>query len=439
MTEQFNLFKVAQQHVANACKRLNLSETVYEMLEEPERSFMVSIPVRMDNGKVKVFKGIRVQHNDAVGPTKGGVRFHQDVNLEEVQGLAALMTFKCAVLGLPYGGAKGGVICDPTNLTKAEMEKLSRGYIREIAQIIGSDKDIPAPDVNTNSQIMVWMMDEFSKLNKSNDFGIMTGKPEVVGGSAGRVEATARGCIYIIEEACKKKNIELKGARVLVQGFGNVGWNVAKYLNKKGAKILGVSDVRGGIYSIKGLNPIKVYDYVGKTGSVVDYPGTINISNEELLETECDILVPAALENQITLDNAKKIKAKIIAEAANGPTTPEADEILAQRGIEVLPDILANAGRVTVSYFEWVQNRTSYYWTVQEINKKLKQKMVKSFFDVYKTYQASPTTDLRTAAYMVAIKRLTEAMSMRGWLGIQELEANENWECKESSINGKLA
>lgn len=413
----FNLLEVAQQQLEKAVHNLGLDATVYELLKNPERSLIVSIPVMMDNGKVQVFTGYRVQHNDAVGPTKGGVRFHPEVNLEEVKGLAALMTFKCAVLGLPYGGAKGGVVCDPGTLSRGELERLSRGYIRAIAQIIGSDKDIPAPDVNTNQQIMVWMVDEFSKIHQSNDFGIMTGKPVIVGGCAGRTEATARGCVYVIEEALKRWNMDISQVTFAIQGFGNVGSHTARIAHRKGAKIVAVSDVHGGIYREGGLNPAKVLEHVEKTGSVINYPGATNITNHELLAIQCDVLVPAALENQITEDNAGSVRAKVIAEAANGPTAPEADEILKERGIHVLPDILTNAGGVTVSYFEWVQNRTSYYWSEKEINQKLKQMMVKSFNEVYKMHQKHKGLDLRSAAYMVAVKRVTEAMDIRGWLG----------------------
>lgn len=416
MSDNLNSFEIAQKQIKMAVDKLNLPLSAYELLKQPKRAMSVLIPVRMDDGTTKVFSGYRVQHNDALGPAKGGVRFHHDVSLDEVKALATWMTFKCAVVGIPYGGAKGGVICNPEELSKSELERLSRAYIQAVSPIIGPDKDIPAPDVNTNPQIMSWMMDEFSMIRQHNSFGVITGKPLIIGGSLGRPEATARGCVFVIEQTIQKLNLDLEGASVVIQGFGNVGGNTAKILHDKGARVVGISDVKGGIYSPLGLNPYEVNRHVEETGSVVNFRGAINITNSELLEIQCDILVPAALENQITAQNARAIKAKVVVEAANGPTTPEADRILAQKGILVVPDILANAGGVTVSYFEWVQNNMGYYWTEEEVNVKLGQIMILAFHHVYDLYESRSDINLRIAAYMLAVKRVTEGMEVRGWI-----------------------
>ncbi len=417
MPGQPSTFENAQRQIKMTVDKLKLPLSAYEFLKEPKRSLAVLIPVRMDDGSTRVFHGYRVQHNDALGPAKGGVRFHPDVCLDEVNALAAWMTFKCAVVGIPYGGAKGGVICDPGELSRAELERLSRGYIKAIAPIIGPDKDIPAPDVNTNPQIMSWMMDEFSLYAGHNTFGVITGKPLIIGGSLGRVEATARGCVFVIEETMRKLSKELAAAAVVIQGFGNVGGNAAKILFDQGARVVGISDVNGGIYSPLGLNPYEVGKHAEATGSVVNFRGATTITNAELLELPCDILVPAALENQITEKNAPRVKARVVVEAANGPTTPEADRILEQRGILVVPDILANAGGVTVSYFEWVQNNMGYCWSEEEVNQKLGQIMVQAFYRVYDQFTAHRDVNMRTAAYMLAVQRVTEAMEVRGWIG----------------------
>jgi glutamate dehydrogenase len=429
--KNLNSFEIAQAQVKMAVDKLELDPSVYSLLKNPMRTMTVLLPVRMDDGSTRVFTGYRVQHNDALGPSKGGVRFHHDVSMDEVKALATWMTFKCAVIGLPFGGGKGGVICNPEELSTSELERLSRAYIKAIFPILGPEKDIPAPDVNTNPRIMSWMMDEFSSIKQYNVFGVITGKPLIIGGSLGRNEATARGCVFVIEEISKKLNIKLEGASVVIQGFGNVGSNAAKILYDQKVKIVGISDVRGGIYNPRGLNPYKVSEHLTATGSVVNYTGAKTITNSELLELQCDFLIPAALENQITSENAGRVKARIVVEAANGPTTPEADKILAEKHILVVPDILANAGGVTVSYFEWVQNNMGFYWTEEEVNTRLGQLMTKAFHRVYDLHQARKDTNLRVAAYMLAVKRVSEAMEVRGWVGSQDK--------KEKAYTFKLA
>ena len=368
----------------------------------------------MDDGTVRVFKGIRSQHNDAIGPYKGGVRYHPDVTVDEVKALSMWMTFKCGVVGLPYGGGKGGVICNPKELSQGELQRISRAYIEAIAPIIGPDKDIPAPDVYTNAQVMAWMMDAYSRLQGSNQFGVVTGKPIVVGGSLGREKATAQGCVFVIIKAAEKLGLDLKGAAVAIQGYGNVGSQAAFLLNQLGCKIVALSDSRGGIYNPDGIDLDKVSEHKSSTGSCVNLPGSRSITNAELLELPVDILIPAALENQITADNAARVKAKVVAEAANGPTTPEASRILYANGITVIPDILANAGGVTVSYFEWVQNLMHYYWSEEEVFEKLRTNMYNAFDNVYAASQQHQV-DLRTGAYIVAISRIAEAIKVRGY------------------------
>lgn len=416
MAEQtLNPFEICQRQIREAVDALKLPDSVYEILKQPMRFFEVAFPVVMDDGTVRVFRGWRSQHNDAIGPTKGGLRFHPDVYPDEVRALSMWMTFKCAVLGLPYGGGKGAVACNPKELSKAELERLSRAYIRHIAQIVGPEKDIPAPDVYTNPQIMAWIVDEFSIMREKNSFGLMTGKPLILGGSAGRNEATARGCVTVIREAAKRLGININGAQVAVQGYGNAGSIAARLMKEMGATIVAVSDSRGGILNRSGLDPEAVLAHKERMGSVVGFPGAQEISNNELLALECDILIPAALENVLTSANAASVKAKIIGEAANGPTTPEADDILFQKGVLVIPDILASAGGVTVSYFEWVQNLMNYYWTEEEVNSKLEQMMVRSFDAVFYMH-TKHNVKMRKAAYMVAISRVAEAMKVRGWL-----------------------
>ena len=415
MSKEFKIYEVVLKQLDDAATELDLDPQVKDLLKEPVRSLSVAVPVRMDNGSVRVFKGFRCQHNDALGPTKGGIRFHPQVEEAEVQALAAWMTFKCSLVGIPYGGAKGGVLCNPKEMSKGELERLSRGFIQAISPIIGPDKDIPAPDVYTNAQIMSWFMDEFSKIKGVNTPGLVTGKPLVIGGSYGRDSATARGLMYTVREAAKEMGLDLNGATVVVQGYGNAGNFSAKFLQDLGAKLIAANDSSGGVYNPDGMDAFDLKEYKDEHGELLGYPGSKEISNEELLTLECDILVPAAMENQINEKNAHDIKAKMVAEAANGPTTPEADKILNDKGVVVLPDILANAGGVTVSYFEWVQNMYNYYWDKEEVDSKLEKIMVNAFDRVHKKHQEKDVS-YRVAAYMVAIERLTEAMRARGWV-----------------------
>lgn len=412
--EKNDVLKSTQTIIHKALDKLGYPEEVYELLKEPLRLLTVKIPVRMDDGAVKVFTGYRAQHNDAVGPTKGGIRFHPNVTEREVKALSIWMSLKCGIVDLPYGGGKGGIVCDPRNMSFRELEKLSRGYVRAVSQIVGPTKDIPAPDVFTNSQIMAWMMDEYSRLDRSNSPGFITGKPLVLGGSHGRESATAKGVTICINEAAKKKGIDVKGARVVVQGFGNAGSFLAKFMHDAGALVVGISDAYGGLYDPDGLDIDYLLDRRDSFGTVTKlFKNTI--TNKELLELECDILVPAAIENQITEENANQIKAKIVVEAANGPTTIEATQILTERGILLVPDVLASAGGVTVSYFEWVQNNQGYYWSEEEVEEKLEKILVKSFNNIYETAN-SRRVDMRLAAYMVGVRKMAEASRFRGWI-----------------------
>ncbi|MGM0875934.1 MAG: Glu/Leu/Phe/Val family dehydrogenase [Bacillota bacterium] len=413
-SETIDLLSSTQLIIKEAVQNLGYNDDVYELLKEPLRTITVRIPVRMDDGTIKIFTGYRSQHNDAVGPTKGGVRFHPEVNEAEVKALSIWMTLKCGIANLPYGGGKGGIICDPRNMSFGELERLSRGYVRAISQIVGPTKDIPAPDVYTNSQIMAWMMDEYSRLREFDSPGFITGKPLVLGGSQGRETATARGVTICIEEAVKKKDIELQGARIVIQGFGNAGSFLAKFMHDAGAKVIGISDAHGALYDPEGLDIDYLLDRRDSFGTVTNLFTDV-ITNQELLEKECDILVPAAISNQITAQNAGRIKAAIVVEAANGPTTLEATKILDERGILLVPDILASAGGVTVSYFEWVQNNQGYYWSEDEVAEKLRKVMVDSFENIYQTSQKHQV-DMRLAAYMVGIKRPAEASRYRGWV-----------------------
>lgn len=419
--EQINPFKVAQEQLDEAARLLKLDPAAHAILREPMREMHVLIPVKMDDGTVKVFKGFRVQYNDAKGPTKGGIRFHPEETIDTVRALAAWMTWKTAIVDLPYGGGKGGVICNPKEMSEGELERLSRGYIRALGEFIGPEKDIPAPDVYTNPQIMAWMMDEFSKLRGYNTPGVITGKPIPLGGSLGREDATARGGMYTLREAAKVRGVELKGATVAIQGFGNAGQFAHKLVTEMfGAKVVAVSDTKGAIYSKDGLDFGKLLEHKKKTGTVVGFPGANLIGegkagNQELLELDVDVLIPAAIENVITEENAGRIKASIIVELANGPTTPEADEILHKNNRYVIPDFLANAGGVTVSYFEWVQNITGYYWTREEVYEKLDQKMTKAFHETHSMYEERKVHP-RLAAYLVSVQRVVEAMKLRGWI-----------------------
>jgi glutamate dehydrogenase (NAD(P)+) len=410
-----NPFEMAQRRLDECARILKLDPGIHAILRTPMRELHVSLPVRMDDGSIKIFQGFRVQYNDARGPTKGGIRFHPQETIDTIRALAAWMTWKCALLDLPLGGSKGGVVCNPKEMSQGEIERLSRAYIDEVGRIIGPDKDIPAPDVYTNPQIMAWMMDEYSKIAEKNQFGVITGKPIGLGGSAGRGDATARGAWYTIREAAKECGIDLKRAAVAIQGYGNVG-HFAAFLGQAlfGSRIVAVSDSKGGIFSEAGLDPKAVYHHKLATGSVINFPGTKSISNKDLLELKVDILCPAALENVITEENAPNIKAKIIAEIANGPTTPEADDILYKKGIHIIPDFLCNAGGVTVSYFEMVQNFYMYYWDEKEVRERLDRKMTAAYhsvLDISKKYNITT----RQAAYVVAVKRVAEAIKLRGW------------------------
>jgi glutamate dehydrogenase (NAD(P)+) len=408
-----NPYTVAVEQFTIAADRLGLDDGLKATLAHPKRELTVHFPVRMDDGSYRVFTGYRVQHSLTRGPAKGGIRYHQDVTLDEVRALAMWMTWKCATVGIPYGGAKGGVVIDPKQLSTGELERLTRRYAAEIAPIVGPEIDIPAPDVNTNSQTMAWFMDTISMMRGYPIPGLITGKPIALEGSLGRNEATARGLQYAVREASKARGIRLEGATVVVQGFGNAGSIAARLLADDGATILAVSDSQGGIYSAKGLNPVAALRHKQEHGSLEGFPSSDRITNEDLLELECDILVPAALESVITAGNAGRIKARMVAEAANGPTTPEADGILHDKGIMVLPDILANAGGVTVSYFEWAQNIQGYYWAEDEVNQKLERVMKRAFKDVYATAEKN-NVNMRTGAYMLAIGRVADVTRLRG-------------------------
>ncbi|PGM51952.1 Glu/Leu/Phe/Val dehydrogenase [Bacillus sp. AFS053548] len=408
------LIESTQEVISEALHKLGYSKELYELLKEPLRFLTVQIPVRMDDGSVKIFTGYRSQHNDAVGPTKGGIRFHPEVNEDEVKALSMWMSLKCGIVDLPYGGGKGGIICDPRNMSIFELERLSRGYVRAISQIVGPTKDIPAPDVYTNPQIMAWMMDEYSRIQEFDSPGFITGKPLVLGGSEGRETATAQGVTICIEEAAKRKGIDLKGASVIVQGFGNAGSFLAKFMVEAGAKVVGISDALGALYDPDGLDIHSLLEKRDSFGTVTNLFTDV-ISNKELLEKPCDILVPAAISNQITIENAHNIKASIVVEAANGPTTLEATKILTEREILLVPDVLASAGGVSVSYFEWVQNNQGYYWSDEEVAQKLRDKMVRSFDSVYQT-SVNRKVNMRLAAYMVGIRKMAEASRFRGWV-----------------------
>ncbi|TCI23145.1 Glu/Leu/Phe/Val dehydrogenase [Exiguobacterium sp. SL-10] len=409
-----NILESTQEVIHEALDKLGYPEEMYELLKEPLRMLTVRIPVRMDDGSTKIFTGYRAQHNDAVGPTKGGIRFHPSVTEVEVKALSVWMSLKAGIVDLPYGGGKGGIVCDPREMSFREIERLSRGYVRAISQIVGPTKDIPAPDVFTNSQIMAWMMDEYSRIDEFNSPGFITGKPLVLGGSHGRETATAKGVAIMIREAALRRGIELKGARVVVQGFGNAGSFLSKFMHDAGAKVIAVSDAYGAIHDENGLDIPYLLDRRDSFGTISTlFKNTI--SNKEMLELDCDILVPAAIENQITEDNADHIKASIVVEAANGPTTNEATRILTERGILLVPDVLASSGGVTVSYFEWVQNNQGYYWTEEEVEEKLEKVLVHSFNTVYNTSSARKV-DMRLAAYMVGVRKMAEASRFRGWV-----------------------
>ena len=413
VAEAPNIWAVAQSQFDHAADKLDLDEGMRRVLRVPQRELTVNFPVTMDDGNVHVFTGHRVQHNVSRGPGKGGIRYHQDVTLDEVRALAMWMSWKCACVNIPYGGAKGGVVVDPKKLSIREVEGLTRRFTTEISPLIGPDRDIPAPDVNTNAQTMAWMMDTYSMHRGYTVHGVVTGKPISVGGSLGRNEATARGAVFTLLRWAEVSGNQVSGATVAIQGYGNAGSIAATLLAAEGAKIVAVSDSQGGIHNPAGLDPAKVSAFKREHSTVVGYRDSDEVTNQEILEVECDILVPAALENQITKHNAPRIKAKVVAEAANGPTTPEADQILFERGVFVIPDILCNAGGVTVSYFEWVQDMQSFFWTEDRINDSLKGIMDRAFGSVHEMAQRYEV-DMRTAAYMVAVARVAEATTLRG-------------------------
>jgi glutamate dehydrogenase (NAD(P)+) len=410
---RINPWEVAQQQFDLAADRLNLDPGLRRVLREPRRELTVHFPVKMDDGTVQVFTGYRVQHNVGRGPAKGGIRYHQDVTLDEVKALAMWMTWKCAVVAIPYGGGKGGVIVDPKKLSIKELEALTRRFTTEIEVLIGPERDIPAPDVNTNAQVMAWMMDTYSMHQGYTVPGVVTGKPISLGGSEGRNEATARGTVYCVVEAANHVGIDLKHARVAVQGFGNAGSIAARLVAAEGASVIAVSDSTGGIHAPDGIDVGRVVQWKNEHGTVQGFPGTTDISNAQLLEVDCDILIPAALENQITNRNAGSIKARVIAEAANGPTTPDADIELFRRGVFMVPDILCNAGGVTVSYFEWVQDLNRDHWSEAVVNEKLKEIMTRAFGETLAIAEREEC-DMRTAAYLLAVQRVADATALRG-------------------------
>jgi glutamate dehydrogenase/leucine dehydrogenase len=404
---------VALEQLKIAAEKLELDPGIHEILKKPKRSLIVSVTIKMDDCSIGVFNGCRVQHWDVRGPFKGGIRYHPNVTLDDVTALAMWMTWKCAVADLPYGGAKGGISCNPKKMSQGELERLTRRYVSLIFDYLGPHRDVPAPDVYTNEQTMAWIMDTYSQLKGYSVPESVTGKPMEIGGSEGRVCATSLGVAFCMREAAKLLKLNLKNATVAVQGYGNVGYNAASIMHNMGCKIVAVSDSSGGIYCPDGINPKEVHAHKSKTGSVINYKDCTNITNEELLQTKCDVLIPAALQNQITKDNADKIRAKIVAEGANGPTTPEADKTLYEKGTCLIPDILANSGGVTVSYFEWVQNLTREHWTLNEVNTKLETKMIKAFNDVQKLSKKEES-DMRTAALMLGVGRVAHALKTLG-------------------------
>lgn len=413
---QINPYEIVKQHIDKCGRILKLDPDVTNILKNPLRELHVSLPVRMDNGTVRVFKGFRVQYNDARGPTKGGIRFHPDETIDTIRALAAWMTWKCALMDLPLGGGKGGIICNPKELSGGELERLSRAYARAVYQFIGPERDVPAPDVYTTPQIMAWIMDEYSAIAGKSQFGVITGKPLALGGSKGRGDATAMGGMYCIREAAKALKIDLSKATIAVQGYGNAGYYAAKLANKMfGSKVVAICDSQGGCYCKTGIDADDAQRVKTKTTSVCNMKVGDSISSEDILKLDVDILIPASLENVITEKNAAKVKAKIVAELANGPCTPEADDILYRKGIHVIPDFLCNAGGVTVSYFEMVQNFNMYYWSEDEVYKRLDEKMTVAYHSVYDTHKDRKIS-MRQAAYVRAIERVVEAMKLRGWV-----------------------
>ncbi len=413
MSVEHTALTIAHAQLRLAAKKLKLDEGIFKMLNQPKRSILVSIDIRMDDGSIGVFNGVRVQHWDVRGPFKGGIRYYPNITINEVTALAMLMTWKCAIADIPYGGAKGGVCVDTKKMSKTELERLTRRYVSLIVDYLGPHRDIPAPDMYTDAQTMAWVMDTYSQLKGYMVPECVTGKPIEIGGSEGRTEATGRGVMHCVKQAAESMNIALKGASVAIQGFGNVGYHASVAASELGCKVVAVSDSTGGIYYAEGLNVAAVLAHKEKTGSVQNYMECTNITNEELLETKCDVLIPAAMENQITCKNVDKLNAKLVAEAANGPTTPEADKALQEKGVPLIPDILANCGGVTVSYFEWVQNLTRQHWPLEKVNRKLEEKMTKAFDDVY-ALSKKEESDMRTAALMLGVGRVAKAIKVLG-------------------------
>ncbi len=414
MSETINPYEVALRQLDEAAKYLDLDRGYHDILATPKRVLTVSLPVKMDDGNIHVFTGYRSQHNDARGPFKGGIRYHPGVTIDEVKALSMWMTWKCAIADIPYGGGKGGIICDPKQMSNGELERLTRRYAYMISDIIGPFRDVPAPDVYTGGKEMSWIMDTYSIIKGNyNQPEVITGKPLTLGGSLGRNEATGRGLAFTVREAAKKLQIDMHKANVSVQGFGNAGQFSAKLVEEQGATVIAASDSKGAIFNREGISVDALIKHKQETGSIISFPGSKSINNDELLETDCTILIPAALENQITGSNAKNIKAKIVAEAANGPTTPDADDILYKNGTLVIPDVLANGGGVTVSYFEWLQNLRRDYWTEEEVNQRLDKNITKAFLDVYNTHEQF-NINMRTAGNVVAVNRVVEAMKLRG-------------------------
>lgn len=411
--EELNPFEIAKQQFNRAADYLELDPSMRHVLQTAKRQLIVSIPVKMDGGDVQVFEGYRVQHNIARGPAKGGIRYHPNVTLDEVKALASWMTWKCATVGIPYGGGKGGVVCNPKSMSKNELERLTRRYAFEIAPIIGPDRDIPAPDVYTDEQTMAWIMDTISMVRGHTELGVVTGKPISLGGSQGRAEATARGCLYALREACHLKGMSLAGARVAVHGFGNAGANIARLVAADGAKVVAACDSRAGIYAEGGIDVAAALKRKAETTSLAGLKGTKEIAPDDIVGVDCDILLPSALENFITTKTVGRVRAKIIAELANGPTTPAADRVFEDEGVFLVPDILANAGGVTVSYYEWVQDQYSFFWSEKQINETLEQTMRTAFNSVYETAKRYDT-DMRTGAYILAVGRVAEATNVRG-------------------------
>lgn len=411
--KETNPFESMMSRFDAAAKLLDLDPNIYRILRSPNREITVYIPTLMDNGQYEIFVGYRVQHNFARGPAKGGIRYAPDVTLDEVRALAAWMTWKCAVVNIPFGGAKGGIICDPFKMSQTELERMTRRYTAELLDFIGPERDVPAPDMNTNEQVMAWIMDTYSMHARHSVPAVVTGKPVEIGGSRGRREATGRGLLFVTNEACKKFGLSTDSTRVVVQGSGNVGGISAQLLQKEGFKIVGLSEVKGGLYNKNGIDVLKALDYLKQNRTYERYPEADYLSNQDLLELDCDVLLPAATENQITTKNADRIKCKILCEGANGPTTASADNILADKGVFVIPDILANAGGVTVSYFEWVQDRMGFFWRENVVNERLQDTMVASFHEVVK-YSESHNVDMRTASYMLAVDRVAYDIKLRG-------------------------